>query len=143
MQDALKAEADQTMERLKDDLSQGEYRLRRHGPERSQHGQTADTIQINIKGVNAQKTSAFRTLVNDHYPTWTLRPVNSTDYKMNLKASELLALKRETVEREIQTITNRINNLGLTEPVVQQHGQPLTPSTRFWCNCLAWTIRRV
>ena len=83
----------------------------------------ADSIQINIKGVNAQKTSAFRSLVNDHFPTWVLTPVNSTDYRMNLKPSELLALKRDTVERSIQTISNRINKLGLTEPTVQQHGR--------------------
>ena len=42
---------------------------------------------------------------------------------MNLRPSELLALKSATVERAIQTISNRINNLGLTEPVVQQHGR--------------------
>jgi preprotein translocase subunit SecD len=35
----------------------------------------------------------------------------------------LLQVKRDTVERSIQTISNRINNLGLTEPVVQQHGR--------------------
>jgi preprotein translocase subunit SecD len=42
---------------------------------------------------------------------------------MTLRPSELLAIKRDTVERSIQTISNRINNLGLTEPVVQQHGR--------------------
>ncbi len=123
VQDALKAEADQVMERIKDDLTKAtiDYGgIDRNDPNTVE---AADTIQINIKGVNAQKTSAFRTLINDHYPTWTLTPVSSTDYKMNLKPSELLALKRETVDRAIQTISNRINNLGLTEPVVQQHGR--------------------
>src|SRR5579872_5123880 len=123
VQDALKAEADQVMERIKDDLSKASIDF--GGIDRNDPStvEAADTIQINIKGVNAQKTSAFRTLINDHYPTWTLTPVSSTDYKMNLKPSELLALKRETVDRAIQTISNRINNLGLTEPVVQQHGR--------------------
>ena len=49
--------------------------------------------------------------------------VNSTDYRLNLRPSELLVLKRDTVERSIQTIGNRINALGLTEPVVQQEGR--------------------
>jgi preprotein translocase subunit SecD len=40
-----------------------------------------------------------------------------------MKPSELVALKRDTVEREIQTISNRINQLGLTEPSVQQYGR--------------------
>jgi preprotein translocase subunit SecD len=40
-----------------------------------------------------------------------------------MKPSDLVALKRDTVEREIQTISNRINQLGLTEPTVQQYGR--------------------
>ncbi len=114
---------DQVMERLKDDLSKANIDYA--GMDRNDPNtvEAADTIQINVKGVNPQKTSAFRSLIGDRYPTWTLSPVNSTDYKMNLKPSELLAIKRETVERAIQTISNRINNLGLTEPVVQQHGR--------------------
>ncbi len=123
VQDALKAEADQVIERLRDELGKAgiDYAgLDRNDPQRIED---ADTIQINIKGVNAQKTSAFRNLVGDHFPTWVLTSVNSTDYRMNLRPSELLTLKRETVERSIQTISNRINNLGLTEPVVQQHGR--------------------
>src|SRR5438309_1691361 len=123
VQDAVKAEADQVMERIKDELSKAgiDYAgLDRNDPMRIED---ADTIQINIKGVAAQKTSAFRSLMSERFSTWILTPVNATDYRLNLRPSELLALKRETVERSIQTISNRINNLGLTEPVVQQHGR--------------------
>src|SRR2546425_11474330 len=125
VQDALKAEADQVIERLKEELKSNKdgidyASIDRNDPMRIED---ADTIQINIKGIPAQKTSAFRSLVNERFPTWILTPVNSTDYRMNLRPSELLTLKGETVERSIQTISNRINNLGLTEPVVQQHGR--------------------
>jgi preprotein translocase subunit SecD len=122
VQDALKAEADNVMDRLKEDLKRADIdyaSVDRNDPMRIED---ADSIQINIKGVPAQKSSAFRGLVNDHYPQWILTPVSS-DYRMNLRPSELLALKSATVERSIQTISNRINNLGLTEPVVQQHGR--------------------
>jgi preprotein translocase subunit SecD len=40
-----------------------------------------------------------------------------------MRPSDLIQLKRDTVDRAIQTISNRINALGLTEPVVQQSGQ--------------------
>jgi len=123
VQDALKAEADQVLERLKEELNRANIdfaSLDRNDPARVED---ADSIQINIKGIPAQKTSAFRALVNDRFSTWILTSVNATDYRMNLRPSELLALKRDTVERSIQTISNRINNLGLTEPVVQQHGR--------------------
>ena len=123
VQDALKAEADQLIERLKEELTKANIdyaSLDRNDPMTIED---ADSIQINLKGVSAQKTSTFRSLINERFPTWVLTPVNATDYRMNLRASELLTLKRETVERSIQTISNRINNLGLTEPVVQQHGR--------------------
>ena len=123
VQDALKAEADQVIERLREELNKASIdyaSLDRNDPMRIED---ADTIQINLKGINAQKTSAFRSLVNDRFPGWILTPVNSTDYRMNLRPSELLQIKRDTVDRSIQTISNRINNLGLTEPVVQQHGR--------------------
>jgi preprotein translocase subunit SecD len=123
VQDALKGEADQVIERIKEELTKANIdyaSIDRNEPMRIED---ADSIQINIKGVSAQKTSAFRSLINERFPTWILTPVNSTDYRMNLRPSELLTLKRETVERSIQTISNRINNLGLTEPVVQQHGR--------------------
>jgi preprotein translocase subunit SecD len=123
VQDALKAEADNVMDRLKEDLKRADIdyaSMERNDPMRIEE---ADSILINIKGVPAQKSSAFRGLVSDHYPQWILTPVSSSDYRMNLRPSELLALKSATVERAIQTISNRINNLGLTEPVVQQHGR--------------------
>ena len=41
-----------------------------------------------------------------------IKPVNSTDYRMNMKPSYLYELKRDTVTRSIQTIGTRINDLG-------------------------------
>jgi preprotein translocase subunit SecD len=123
VQDALKSEADQTLERLKDDLRK--QNLDYAGMERNdpQRIEDADSIQVNIKGLVATQSSAFRSLIGERYPSWVLTSVNSTDYRMNLRPSEILQLKRDTVERAINTISNRINNLGLTEPVVQQHGR--------------------
>jgi preprotein translocase subunit SecD len=123
VQDAIKAEADNVMDRLKEDLKRADIDYAGMEHNEPMRIEDADTIQINIKGVPAQKSSAFRGLVSDHYPQWILTPVSSSDYRMNLRPSELLALKSATVERAIQTISNRINNLGLTEPVVQQHGR--------------------
>jgi len=123
VQDAVKADADQTMERLQADLrKQGVTwaSMDRNDPTRVED---ADNVEIYIKGVPATQTSAFREMINDRYPTYVLTAQNSTDYSMRLKPSELVALKRDTVERTIQTISNRINELGLTEPSVQQYGR--------------------
>jgi preprotein translocase subunit SecD len=123
VQDALKVEADQAIEQLKEELRKAniEYAgIDRNDPQRIED---ADSIQINIKGVPVQRSSDLRNLVADRFGNWILTPVSSNDYRMNLRPTELMALKRDTVERSIRTIENRINALGLTEPVVQQHGR--------------------
>jgi preprotein translocase subunit SecD len=123
VQDAIKAEADRTIESLKDELRKANVdytALDRNDPLSVKE---ADSIQVNIHGVPALKTNDLRNLIADHYPTWILTPVNSSDYRLNMKPTELIALKRDTVERSIQTIENRINGLGLTEPTIQQRGR--------------------
>jgi preprotein translocase subunit SecD len=123
VQDAVKAEADQAIERLKEDLQKQNIAwagIDRNDP---QTVQEADNVQITIKGIPATQTSAFRNLINERYGEWLLTAENSTDYNLRMKPSDLVALKRDTVEREIQTISNRINQLGLTEPSVQQYGR--------------------
>jgi len=62
-------------------------------------------------------------LVADHFSQWIVNPVNATDYRLTLKPTELLDIKRRAIEQSIQTISNRVNGLGLTEPVVQQRGR--------------------
>ena len=123
VQDAAKAEALATIERLKDELKKANIDFAAMESNEPNSVDTADTIQINIKGVPADKSSAFRSIVADRFSTWVLTAVSSTDYRMNMRPSEMLALKRDTVVRSIQTISNRINALGLTEPVVQQEGR--------------------
>jgi len=49
--------------------------------------------------------------------------LNSTDYSMKLKPTELLDLKSDTVKRAMDTIGNRIDELGLAEKSVQPYGQ--------------------
>jgi preprotein translocase subunit SecD len=123
VQDAAKAEADRAIETLKDDLrKQGiDYAgMDRNDP---QTVDQTDSIQINIHGVPAAKTNDLRDLVTSTFPSWNLTPTSSSDYRMNLKPTELIAMKKETVERSIQTIENRINGLGLTEPTIQQRGR--------------------
>ena len=123
VQDAVKAEADQIIERMKDDLRKNgiDYAsIDRNDPTTIED---ADKVQINVKGIPVDKTSQFRGMAADRYGVWILTPVSSSDYRLNLRPSELLLLQRDTVGRSIHTIENRINGLGLTEPVVQQHGR--------------------
>jgi preprotein translocase subunit SecD len=122
VQDAAKTEADQTIENMRDALKQANIIVAGFDRSNPQTLQETDSIQINVQGVDQAKTQQFRSLVADKYPDWTLTPLNSTDYKMNLKASALVELKRNTVAQERDTIERRVNALGLTEPTVQNYG---------------------
>lgn len=123
VQDAAKAEADQTIERLKEELRRAQIdysALDRNDPQTIEE---TDSIQINVRGIPAEKSADFRRIVSERFSQWVLTPVSATDYFLRMRPSDLIQLKNDTVERAIRTIEQRINGLGLTEPVIQQHGR--------------------
>lgn len=125
IQDAFKADADATIDRMKDELRKAaiDYgAIDRNDP---QNIQDADTIQINVRGVQSTKAGDFRRVINDNFGNiWILTPVNSTDYRMTMKPSESLRLRKDTVTQSQNTIEKKINGLGLTESSVQERGNP-------------------
>jgi preprotein translocase subunit SecD len=123
VQDAVRTIADRTMDQLKNQA--GKAGIEIGGTDRNNPDsiEQADSIQINVHGVPTAKSNQFRTLVGENFSQWILNPVSATDYKMTLKPTELIDIKRRTIEQSIQTISNRVNGLGLTEPVVQQRGR--------------------
>ncbi|HZL56250.1 MAG TPA: protein translocase subunit SecD [Bryobacteraceae bacterium] len=128
VQDAAKTQADQAIEALRDDTrSRGIIvsGFDRNDPDTLE---ATDSIQVNIHGVDQAKTQDFRNLVAEKYPEWNLTPVNATDYRMNMKPTALIELKRNTVEQSVETIKKRVNALGLVEPTVQPYGDPVTRS---------------
>jgi len=120
--EALRSEADTVMERLKEELRKARIdyaAMDRNEPARVEE---ADLIHIMIKGVPAARAGDLRGLINERFGAWVLTAVSPTEYRLNLRPTELIALKKETVERTIRTLERRINSLGLTEPVIQAHG---------------------
>lgn len=122
VQDAVKTDADLTMERVKEDLKKQTITWASMETNEVTRVEDADKIAISIKGVPATQSSAFRNLMGEHYPTYILTAENSTDYSMHLKPTDLLDLKSDTVKRAVDTIGNRIDQLGLAEKSVQPYG---------------------
>jgi preprotein translocase subunit SecD len=123
VQDAVKADADQTIDRLKEDLKK--QNIAWAGMERNDPQTVAEAgnVTISIKGVPLTQAGDFRNIVSDRYPNYVLSAVSSTDYSLRLKPAELISLKRDTVQRTRDTLENRINQLGVAESAVQQYGQ--------------------
>jgi preprotein translocase subunit SecD len=123
VQDAVKADAEQTAERLKEDLKKQNITWASMDVNEVPRVEDADKVGISIKGIPAAQSSAFRSLVSERYPNYILTAESSTDYRMQLKPTDLLDLKSDTVKRAIDTIGNRIDQLGLAEKSVQPYGQ--------------------
>jgi protein-export membrane protein SecD len=123
VQDAFKAFADNAIDRLKDDLKKDniDYTdITRNDPATIQD---SDKIEVDIKGVPLAKSSVLRTAVNESYGEWNLLALNSTDYKLNMKPTESLKLKHDTMTQTMATIERKINGLGLAESSVQPTGR--------------------
>ena len=126
VEDAVKADGEQTAERLKEDLKKQNITWASMDVNEVTRVEDADQIALSIKGVPANQSSAFRSLVAERYASYVLTAQNSTDYTMRLKASDLLDLKADTVKRAVDTIGNRIDELGLAEKSVQPYGSGST-----------------
>ncbi len=123
LQDAFKAFADNTVDRMKEELKKDSIDfndITRNDPATLQD---ADKIEIDIKGVPVNKSSVFRSTVNDQFGEWILTALNSTDYRMTMKPTESLKLKHDTMVQTMGTIERKINGLGLAESSVQPTGR--------------------
>jgi preprotein translocase subunit SecD len=121
--DAYKGEADAVIARLKDELGKAGITYTDINHSDPQTIADAGNIQINIAGVPGTKGGDFRQLANDNFGSgWILTEVNQTDYRMNLKQSEVLKIKQDTITQTKATIANKINQMGLTEATVQSRG---------------------
>ena len=139
-QDAFKAEADQTIDRLKTEMQKDGVTytvIDRNDPTRLED---AETIEIVIKGVPVDKVAGLREIVNSRFAAWNMNSISSSDFKLNYKTTEAGTLRKDTLERSIRTIENRINGLGLTEATVQQRGGSQNVP-KCWCRCPVSTIR--
>ena len=122
VQDAFKADADQSIERLKDEMLKAGIpyaSLDRNEPATIED---ADKIHINVKGIPVDKTAPFRELLQLKFSMWQMASIGSADYRLTKSTTESLMMRRDTVTRSMRTIENRINGLGLAEATVQQRG---------------------
>jgi preprotein translocase subunit SecD len=123
LQDAFKAEATTQVERIKEELNrQGIPFSAVEIDYEPTSLDDAERTSIAVKGVPGDRISAFRSALTELMPAWNLTGVSSTDYRLEIKTTEALELKRQTLEGAMQTIESRINGLGLAEASVQQRG---------------------
>ena len=85
---------------------------------------SSDT-QILVLNVDPATSGAFRDLVTNQFPDWSMAPAAGqvNGYQLDMKPSVLAALRHDTMDQSLETITRRINALGLTEPTIAFTGR--------------------
>jgi preprotein translocase subunit SecD len=116
--EAVSAETDRVMQSLRDDLSKAGVNIAGlNKPDPKNHPE-----RIDINGVPVDKVSALRSTISDNYPRYDLQNGPNNTYQLVLKPSELTQLKSRAVQQAIETIRNRVDQFGVTEPTIQEHG---------------------
>jgi len=115
--DAVNTETDHAAELLKEQLQKTNISYAAiTKPDPAKHPE-----QFAIKGIPPNSTSALRKIINDELQNYDLSGSGDT-YTVTLKSSAESELKSRTVQQSIETITQRVNTLGVSEPVVEEHG---------------------
>ena len=116
--DAVRADADQAMQRLREDLKARNIAF----GEVSQPDPQNQPSRIVIKGVPPESRSDLSSLVSDRLPEYELHSGPENSWDLDMKPSLLTDLKNRSVTQAIETIRNRIDTLGVSEPVIEEHG---------------------
>ena len=116
--DAVNSDSDRAIERLKDEM-------------RSRKIAYADIVKpdpannpdhIVIKGVPPETSSDLRNLISDRLPEYDAKSGPENSWVLSMKPAQLTDLKSRAVQQAIETIRNRVDKLGVSEPVIQEHG---------------------
>src|SRR5205807_2097810 len=77
---------------------------------------------IVIKGVPPEASSDLRNLISDRLPEYDAKSGSENSWVLSMKPAQLTDLKNRAVAQAIETIRNRVDKLGVSEPVIQEHG---------------------
>lgn len=77
---------------------------------------------IQITGVPAEHSSDVSSILNSHYGSkYDISPGVGNSWTLTMKAQTETQLKQNALDKAIEVIENRVNQLGVTEPVVEPY----------------------
>lgn len=107
------------------DVLTGDLRtaLREKGVRHSGISRSGQAIEIRAR--DAQTADAARALIQDQFADLDIKEtVEGTDYRLSatLKPEAARLVQEQALKQNMTTLSNRINELGVSEPVIQQQG---------------------
>jgi preprotein translocase subunit SecD len=116
--DAVNVDSDNAVERLKADLRAHKITY----AEISKPDAANNPDKIMLKGVPPESSSDLRSIVSDRLPEYNLASGAENTWTVSMKPQALADLKTRAVQQAIETIRNRIDQLGVSEPIIEEHG---------------------
>ncbi|MGA9526942.1 MAG: protein translocase subunit SecD [Terriglobales bacterium] len=116
--DAVNVDSDNAVARLKEDMRTHKLTY----TEITKPDPVNHPDMVVVKGVPPEQTSDFKSLVTDRLPDYEASSGTENSWTVSMKPANLSDLKNRAVQQAIETIRNRIDALGVSEPVIQEHG---------------------
>jgi len=116
--DAVNVDSDNAVEILKSEMRKAKINYADvTKPDPANHPE-----QIAIKGVPPESSSDLRTIVQDKLPEYNANSGANNTWTVAMLPSALDQLEKNAVTQAIETIRNRIDQLGVSEPIIEEHG---------------------
>jgi len=116
--DAVNVDSDNAAERLKADLRARKINY----AEISKPDPVNNPDKVVLKGVPPESRSDLLSIVQDRLPEYQLTSGADNSWTVSMKPQALADLKNRAVTQAIETIRNRIDQLGVSEPIIEEHG---------------------
>jgi len=116
--DAVNVDAQNAIEILKDQLRNRKIDY----TDISQPDPQNNPDHIVLKGIPASARNDLLNIVSERLPEYDLTSGADNSWNLTMKPTNLADLKNRAVTQAIDTIRNRIDALGVSEPTIQEHG---------------------
>ncbi|MBI3670067.1 MAG: protein translocase subunit SecD [Acidobacteria bacterium] len=117
VQEAVGLHTDQTVDRLTTQLRDKNVRY--------DEIRKVDDTHILVRNLAPEQSSAFRDLIGELFSEWDISPApgETSGYTLTMRPTTVAGIQKQTLDQSEETIRRRIDQLGLTEPTIQQHGR--------------------
>src|SRR5579862_1845319 len=116
--DAVNVDSDNAVEILKDQLNKRKISFADISKPDPQNA----PAKVVLKGVSADDRKDLLDIVSERLPEYNLTSGAENSWTLTMKPQILADLKNKAVAQAIETIRNRIDALGVSEPTIQEHG---------------------
>src|SRR6202046_1414489 len=117
VEEAIGQRCDETIDQLKTQLHDKSVGFGEMRP--------VDDTHILVRNVDPATSGTFRDIITNQFTDWAPSPATGENngYILTMKPSVVAQLRKDTMDQALETITRRINGLGLTEPTIAFTGR--------------------